>query len=189
MKEGGWKGKLYGWCDRCDRAIGLVDESPAKRQQGGQRLGNADADAEVKAKAAKAAEARAKAPSAPAPPPKPRAAPPKPRAAAPGAAELDALLARANLTQFAQKLKDFGIECVADLGDKVLTDEFLAEEFGMTRFHVLKLRSKLSAGNAPGGVGTPPVRKRRTDGAGSAPSKRERGEKWDDPVDLTQKDD
>ena len=149
-------------------------------------MGNADADAEVKAKAGKAAAARAKAPSAPAPPPKPRAAPPKPRAAAPGAAEVDALLARAGLTQFAPKLKAFGIECVADLGDKGLTDEFLAEKFGMTEFHVMKLRREQ-------GGGTPPVRKRRTDGAGSAPSKRARGDKCGDPIDqvtdLTQDDD
>ena len=150
-------------------------------------MGNADADAEVKAKAGKAAAARAKAPSAPPPPPKPRAAPPKPRAEAPGAAALDALLARAGLTQFAQKLKAFGIECVADLGYKGLTDEFLAEKFGMTEFHVMKLRE------LGGGVGTPPVRKRRADSADSAPSKRACGDKCGDPVpwieDLTQDDD
>ena len=60
---------------------------------------------------------------------------------------LDALLGRAGLASFAEKLRSFGIESIDDLGDqRLITDDDLrSSEIGMGKAHVRKLRLELAA--------------------------------------------
>ena len=64
--------------------------------------------------------------------------------------ELVDLLAGLGLEAYAERLDDFGIASVGDLGDEeLITDEdLMSDDIGMKKAHVRKLRRRLGGGGA-----------------------------------------